>query len=318
MRVDVSEIKCRRECSRKWALSSRNYYHMKPKTESPNLRFGSIFHEGLAGLYLSGGDQSKIDATIDRSVQLLEGDIDLQKTMANMLTGYSVNVLPADLERYDVLDIEHKFCFSLPEDLIGPGEEWARELEVCGSIDMILLDKQTNCIVGFEHKSCKNFRTEFYNVMDEQPRTYYIALGRYIEKYNKAKGTSYKNGGIYVNETRKLKTRFEHSRLDAILYTDEECRKFLEGFKRTAEQIYFAPKQYSSQLPAPEPSYLKCNMCDFRSVCEHYGYRAPAKQDILEEFAEEVEIREFDHLDEKVQRSGETEDAVPPEYAVEG
>lgn len=318
MRVDVSEVKCRRECSRKWALSSRNYYHMKPKTESPNLVFGSIFHEGLAGLYLSKGDQVKIDQVIDKNVQKLEGDPELQRTMANMLIGYSREVLPGDLKRYEVIDIEHKFRFGLPEYLIKPGEEWAKELEICGSIDMILLDRENNAMVGFEHKSCKNFRTPFYNVMDEQPRTYFIALGRYVERYNKSNGTNYINGGIYVNEVRKLKTRFEHNRIDPIMYSSEECDKFLEGFKKTAEQIYFAPKMNSDKLPAPEPSYLKCNMCDFKDVCEHYGYRAPKKDDILDEFAEEIEIREFDHLDEKVQRSGETQDAVPPAYSVEG
>ena len=280
MRVDVSEIKTKRNCSRQWALSSRNYYHIKPRVESPNLRFGSIFHEGLAGLYLSKGDPVKIDEVVDRTVQQLDGDPELQRVMANMLIGYAREVLPEDLKRYEVIDIEHKFHFGLPEYLIGSGEEWAKELEICGSIDMILLDRELGAIVGFEHKSCKNFRTLFYNSMDEQPRTYYIALGRYVEKYNEYHKTDYVNGGIYINEVRKLKTRFEHNRIEPILYSEEECHRFLIGFKKTAEQIYFAPWQNRGKLPPPEPSYLKCSMCDFKDACEHYGYMAPDKEDI--------------------------------------
>ena len=96
-----------------------------------------------------------------------------------------------------------------------------------------------------------------------------------------------------------------------IICTDEECKKFLIGFRATAERIYFAQSMYRGNLPDPEPSYMKCNLCGFRDVCEHYGYSTPTEEEILSEFAEEIEVREFDHLDEKVERSGETEDAVP-------
>lgn len=311
MRVDVSEIKTRRDCGRKWALTSRNYYHIKPRVENSNLRFGSIFHEALAGLYLSKGDPESIDRVVDKYVAMLDGDEGLQRTLTCMLYGYASEVLPADLEKYTVLDIEHKFEFGLPSELVEPPFDWAKDLKICGSIDMVLLDREAGEILGFEHKSCKNFRTEFYNSVDEQPRTYYIALNHYIEKYNAYHGTDYKNGGIYVNEVRKLKTRFEHSRLEPIVCTEEECSRFLKGFRATAKSIYFAPETYLGKLPDPEPSYLKCNICDFKSVCEHYGYNTPGREEILEEFSEEVETREFDHLDEKVNRSGETEDAVP-------
>lgn len=310
MRVDVSELKTRRDCSRKWALSSRNYYHMKPKSDNSNLKFGSIFHEALAGLYLSRGESEKIDRVIDKYVSMLD-DESQQKQLACMLIGYATQVLPGDLEKYTVLDIEHKFEFELPDELTEGRFEWAKDLKICGSIDMVLLDKKNKEILGFEHKSCKNFRTDFYNSVDEQPRTYYIALDQYIAKYNAHYGTDYTNGGIYVNEVRKLKTRFEHHRMNPIICTDEECKKFLIGFRATAERIYFAQSMYRGNLPDPEPSYMKCNLCDFRDVCEHYGYSTPTEEEILSEFAEEIEIREFDHLDEKVERSGETEDAVP-------
>lgn len=314
MRVDVSEIKTRRECGRKWAFSSRNYFHLKPKVESTNLSFGSTFHEALAGIYLSKDVPEKIDEVINRYVESLD-DIDQKRMLMCMLTGYVRDVLPADLERYRVLDVEYHFKFK-PTDIYSDmsivfDKQVVENIEICGSIDLILLDKLGNKIVGFEHKTCKNFRTEFYNAMDEQPRTYFIALEEYVKAYNKRNNTTYTNGGIYINEVRKLKTRFEHHRMKPVMYTRDQCHTFLVGFVRTATQIYTQSQHGVGLLPGPEPGYLKCQLCDFKDACQHYGYLAPNADDILYEFEEELEVREFDHLDEKVQRSGETDDAMP-------
>lgn len=315
IRVDVSEIKARRDCARKWAFSSRNKFHLKPKSEPVNLSFGSTFHEALAALYLCKGVPEKEDEVINKYVEGLE-DMDQQRMLMCMLTGYVDQILPADLERYRVLDVEYHFKMqpwkNMPAVRAHFGS-WLNEFEICGSIDLVLLDVEVGAIVGFEHKTCKNFRTPFYNSMDEQPRTYYIALNEYVKEYNERNKTSYTNGGIYVNEVRKLKTRFEHNRIPPIMYSDKECEKFLISFLRTSDQIRKAAVHGEGfgTLPAPEPGYMKCLLCDFRDACQHYGYQNPTRDEVLGEFSEEIEVREFDHLDEKVQRSGETEDAVP-------
>ena len=47
IRIDVSEAKSYKECGRKWDLSSRNKFHLRPKAPNTNFLFGTLFHEGL-------------------------------------------------------------------------------------------------------------------------------------------------------------------------------------------------------------------------------------------------------------------------------
>jgi hypothetical protein len=43
-------------------------------------------------------------------------------------------------------------------------------------------------------------------------------------------------------------------------------------------------------------------MCDYSSICTTYGYGELNKALVLEEFVEEFEVRDVDHLDEKAER----------------
>lgn len=202
MKVDVSEIKTFKACRRQWQLSSRNKFHMRPIVTPPQFALGTIFHESLAQLYL-GVSLDKVMEMVRREMQT-----DNDAALLAMIPGYYKTVLPGDLDRFKVLDIEHHFdippttsdgeyLFPL-EHATDPktGENLYDEngdpimvpsLTVCGSIDMIVLDEAQNKIYGFEHKTCKSFRDESYLWMDEQPRVYTWALQRYIADYNERK-----------------------------------------------------------------------------------------------------------------------------------
>lgn len=317
MRVDVSEIKTFKSCRRQWQLSSRNKFHMRPIVTPPQFALGTIFHESLAQLYL-GVPYEKVMEMVRREMQT-----DNDAALLAMIPGYYKNVLPGDLDRFKVLDIEHHFeiapktsdgeyLFPL-EPLVNKstGEVqydangdpiMVSSLLVCGSIDMIVLDEAQNKIYGFEHKTCKSFRDESYLWMDEQPRVYTWALKEYVEEYNAKHGTNYELGGVYLNEVKKLLRNFQYQRT-LCMYTDEDLDNFMRSFFEDCLSCKHAVDNNS--YAAPKPSYFNCNMCSFKTICTTYMYANLDKDAVLDEFKEEFVERTEDHLEEKAERSTE-------------
>lgn len=304
MRFDVSEMKTILDCGRKWQLSSRNAFHLRPKVMNPNLFFGSLFHECLHTLYM-GGD---IDKVVAQAIHECRGDLTQQRTIEAMLRGYATRVLPKDLEKYRVLDIEHSVNFYLPH-FIEKNEDGTiddeKSIRVCGSIDMICADKKTNEVWGFEHKTAAKFRPDVYLIVDEQPRVYYVELCNYVQHLNGDYYAKYKEpgpytvGGIYINEVRKVQKSFDYLRRSCT-YSAEQIDKFMYQLELAGSRIkYFRENPEACEM---HPSYMGCTMCDYSSICSTYGYESLDKIDILDEFAEEYEVREVDHLDEKVER----------------
>ena len=338
MRVDVSEIKAFKACRRQWQLSSRNQFHMRPIVTPSQFARGTIFHESLAQLYLG----VSLDQVMDMVRREMQTDGDA--ALLAMIPGYHKNVLSDDLDRFTVLDIEHHFeiapttsdgeyLFPLEhmrdpktgelmydnqgEPVLGPS------LVVCGSIDMIVLDKNTNKIYGFEHKTCKNFRDESYLWMDEQPRVYTWALKEYIRNYNEKQMAKWEKmcamadeagerlpgmpepatlGGVYLNEVKKLLRQFQYQRT-LCTYNDEDMDHFMQAFFTDCTACKHAVDNNS--YAAPKPSYFSCGMCSFKTICSTYMYAPLNESEVLEEFKEEFVKREEDHLEEKTERTNE-------------
>ena len=338
MRVDVSEIKTFKACRRQWQLSSRNRFHMRPIVTPPQFALGTIFHESLAQLYL-GVSLDKVMSMVRREMQT-----DNDAALLAMIPGYYKNVLPYDLDRFTVLDIEHHFdiapttsdgeyLFPL-EPATDPktGELMYDDngdpimkpsLTICGSIDMIVIDKETNEIFGFEHKTCKNFRDESYLWMDEQPRVYTWALKEYVRNYNEKQYEKWaemcveaerfgerlpgrpepaKLGGVYLNEVKKLLRQFQYQRT-LCKYTDEDLDHFMQAFFTDCTACKHAVDNNS--YAAPKPSYFSCGNCTYKTICSTYMYAPLNEAEVLEEFKEEFVKREEDHLNEKAERSGD-------------
>lgn len=299
MKVDVSEIKTYKSCKRQWVLTSRNRFHLRPAVTPSHFALGTIFHESLAMLYL-GNSLEKVMAFVRK-----EMTNDNETALLAMIPGYYRNVLPNDLERYKVLDIEHHFNF-VPCDLES-GEVLNPDLEVCGSIDMIVLDVAENAIYGFEHKTCKNFRDTSFMWMDEQPRVYTYALELYIKNYNE----KHKNdegfepvtlGGIYINEVKKLLRDFKYQRT-LCKYPKDDMKNFMRAFFDTCNACHWSVTFDDPGVPSP--SYFGCSMCDYRTICETYMYSTLNKEEVIREFQEEFKVRESDHLEEKAERSND-------------
>lgn len=317
MKVDVSEIKTFKSCRRQWQLSSRNKFHMRPIVTPPQFALGTIFHESLAQLYL-GVPYEKVMEMVRREMQT-----DNDAALLAMIPGYYKNVLPGDLDRFRVLDIEHHFeiapktsdgeCLFPMEPVVdkktgevqydGNGNPlMVSSLLVCGSIDMIVLDEAQNKIYGFEHKTCKSFRDESYLWMDEQPRVYTWALKEYVAEYNAKHGTNCELGGVYLNEVKKLLRNFQYQRT-LCTYTDEDLDNFMQAFFEDCLSCKHAVT--TNSYAAPSPSYFNCNMCSFKTICTTYMYANLDKSEVLDEFKEEFVERTEDHLEEKAERSTE-------------
>lgn len=336
MKVDVSEIKTFKACRRQWQLSSRNRFHMRPLVTPPQLTLGTIFHESLAQLYL-GVSLDKVMAMVRREMQT-----DNDAALLAMIPGYYKNVLPGDLDRFQVLDIEHHFDIAPTTsdgEYLFPVEHTTdpktsellyddngdpimqHSLTICGSIDMIVIDKETNEIFGFEHKTCKNFRDETFLWMDEQPRVYTWALKEYIRNYNakqiekwceQCQAAEFAGerlpgmpvpatlGGVYLNEVKKLLRQFQYHRA-LCKYTDEDLDHFMQAFFTDCIACKHAVDNNS--YAAPKPSYFSCGNCAFKTICSTYMYAPLSEADVLEEFKEEFVKREEDHLEEKTERS---------------
>lgn len=316
MRVDVSEIKTYKGCKRQWKLSSRNAFHLRPLITPSHFALGTIFHESLHQMYM-GVSLEKVMEFVRREISH-----DNEAALLAMIPGYYKKVLPGDLERYKVLDIEHHFHF-VPCDL-ETGEVLMDDLEVCGSIDMIVLDTEENAIYGFEHKTCKNFRDSSFMWMDEQPRVYTYELMQYVFIYNHKQEQQYLAarevwiasgevpelepakpepatlGGIYINEVKKLLRDFKYQRT-LCKYPFDDMVNFMRSFFGTCRACQ---QSVLTNDPAyPSPSYFGCSMCDFKTICETYMYGTLDQATVIEEFKEEFKVRESDHLDEKTERS---------------
>ena len=296
MKVDVSEIKTYKSCRRQWLISSRNGFHLRPLVTPSHFALGTIFHESLHQMYM-GVPLEKVMTFVRK-----EMSNDSEVALLAMVPGYYREVLPHDLDRFKVLDIEHHFSF-VPADP-ETGEVLDPDVEVCGSIDMIVLDVEENAIYGFEHKTCKNFRDSSFMWMDEQPRVYTYALMLYVQEYN-AKHPDQEPvtlGGIYINEVKKLLRDFKYQRT-LCKYPADDLTNFMRAFFGTCCACH---KSVVENDPAyPSPSYFGCSMCDYKTICETYMYSTLDKDTVIDEFKEEFKVRESDHLEEKTERSTE-------------
>lgn len=318
MRVDVSEVKSYRECKRKHHFSSRNRMHLRSTIPNPNLVFGTQFHEVLAMMYM-GTDIDKILEWINLEVT----DSVQWKVMDNMAKGYYHGPYQKDKNRYVVIDIEKSFNYPVAaiDDNMYPivtfmkdneGVWWGVDEEgerheaicICGSIDMVCIDVETGKLVGFEHKTAKNFRPEVYDKLDEQPRVYSWALKQILYDYH-AQGKYeeiLETGPIYLNQVKKLQTKFDYHRSECE-YTDSDLYNFMHAFVRTVQQI-----ANDENICNPDPGFMKCQMCDYADLCMHYGYADVSRDELLEEFEGAYEVRDCDHLDEKAHRHNEEAD----------
>lgn len=317
MIVDVSEIKDFRHCKRKWQLASRNSFHLRPVITPSAFKMGTVFHECLHKMYL-GKPIAEVLSYMQN--EMAGSDVKESLVLRSMISGYAYEVLPDDLDRFEILDIEYHFEFKPYDVMIElgidpatfPGMELLKDLIVAGSIDMIARDRYTNEIWGFEHKTAKNFRNDTFLWMDEQPRVYYVALMLWVIQYNLKIVKEHPNdiepkfvklGGVFINEVRKLVRTFESKR-SVLRYPMDDIRNFMISFFTSCAECH---KLVNNQDLArvPQPDMMTCSTCMFNTICQKYQYADVQSEVILKDFENDFKVREADHLSDKEQVSNE-------------
>jgi hypothetical protein len=142
--------------------------------------------------------------------------------------------------------------------------------------------------------------------MDDQPKMYNLALAAYVDELNQRGDGSvnHKLGGIIVNEVRKLVTEFQYKRFTC-RYTPEASQRFYNRLLVNGARLLEDTNKMETvdgYEMEPQPSQLKCQMCDFKTICETFGDQSVDLEKVLVEFQEEYQVRETDHLDEKSER----------------
>lgn len=321
IKLDCSEVKSFRHCKRKWQFESRNSFHLRPVVTPKAFKVGTVFHESLHKLYLG-----KCIGDVEQYIyDEMEGEEPKDTNiLLSMIRGYNREVMPDDRETFKVLDIEHHFVlkpYAILEYFGIKSSEYPemsrlQEIEIHGSIDMIALNTAENAIYGFEHKTAKNFRSDSYLWMDEQPRLYFVAMMMWVAAYNLNNEMQWEKqyghldpsvrppkpprarlGGIYINEVRKLVRMFEYKR-STLRYKESDIRNFMISFFLSCAECHKLVNR--PDLPRiPQPDYMACSNCQFNTLCKKFMYADVKLEEILEEFKSEYKVRENDHLEDK-------------------
>ncbi len=301
MKVDVSEIKALRKCHKHWEYSSRNKFHLRNTVTPKAYMIGTVFHESLHKLYV-GRSMEHVQSYIEDELRTYyegfdevdskEHSYDL-RMLTNMISGYYENVLPSDLEEYKVLDIEYHFNLD-PQRYTD--KTITSDIELVGSIDMVVVRKSDNTIWGFEHKTAKTYRSSVYAWLDEQPRVYYVALQEYVKKLNRKSDEKYTLGGVFINEVKKLVQKFDYCRTE-LSYKPKESRLFMEQFVDSC--IECAELVESDKPQTAYPDMMKCGMCNYATICMKHGFDDMSATDIVASMEGAFKIRERDHLEDK-------------------
>lgn len=275
----ANEIRTFCDCSRKRYYNSRDLLAIRSTKLTPALSIGTAVHKWLQHMYTTASalmlqrDDFSIEAARDCVQQAaasfaMEIDEDTAKTF-NCITSEDNyrKQLAEDLTKYTVLACEAEFQL----------KDWPFEgVLYHGQIDMIVLDRETQKIHFFEHKTCKDFRPEIYNRFDIQLHIYDV----YGRVYASSQDLEW--GGMILNEIKKSRTdRGYASHRMYYNYSQQESDEFFNWLSRKTDAAVHSKHE-------PCNGYMTCRVCDYAPICLKYGYEVPEdRESILAAFSDE-------------------------------
>jgi hypothetical protein len=187
--VRTSERYAFKRCRYKWHLEFEE--HLKPKTDAPPLRFGTLIHRSLASYYRPGIRRGRHPArTFEKLYEedLVTGTphgvkdeddkwVDAGELGVAMLENYVKHYGRDD--QYEVLVTEHPFKILVKHPITNQPWFW-----YVGVIDGIWRDRQTERIFIVDHKTAKAINVQ-YLTLDIQATAYWTWGLDYLyaEKY---------------------------------------------------------------------------------------------------------------------------------------
>lgn len=241
MDFSVSELKTFRTCPRKWMFSGRNGLYLRPTTDKDAFLVGTAFHGVMEEIY-EGNLNFSLDKIIEDSRLKNEDDIEILKFQVDK---YIKNVYEKDMEFMEDIKTELSYRITLEEGIY-----------LFGFIDAVYKNKYTGKTGILEHKFSKNFRSDTYNILDEQLKAYDLAC---IINFGEC------DEGVNVNQVRKLKTKFSHSR-DKVVINEKQRALFLDGIIKDAKKMGSYRKERNFEVEA-RSDWMGCGFCEYRNLC---------------------------------------------------
>lgn len=210
MKTSISEIKQFLANRRNWYWSGRNARYLRGTKSSSALRLGSAFHDALENLYQ--GKKVQIQ-TLFEKYDLSKED---QEILRFQLNKYISLVLPSDLEKYEIIEPEMKYSIQLTETT-----------ELFGFMDIVYRNRENGKYGILEHKFVARPRADRYNEMEEQVKTYELALREiYGDQFDK----------VILNQIIKSPTDFRNIRSEH-RQNENQLKHFRQKLIDTTEEM---------------------------------------------------------------------------------
>lgn len=215
MKTSVSEIKTFLSSRRNWYWGGRNARYLRADTSTSALRLGSAFHDALENLYQGRAVKLGI---LNEKYRLSEED---QKILRFQIQKYSTLVLPEDLRRFEIIKPEMQYSIQLTDTT-----------ELFGFMDVVYRNRENGKFGILEHKFVARPRSDRYNELEEQVKTYELALREvYGDQFDK----------VILNQVIKSPTDFKNIRTEHS-QNDNQLKHFRQKLIDTTEEMKIQSK----------------------------------------------------------------------------
>lgn len=210
MKTSVSEIKNFLENRRNWFFSGRNAMYLRPKLSTSALRLGGAFHDVLECFYAG------IEPDLNTLIQKYNLNKPDQKILLYQARMYKDVVLANDLKDYEIIEPEMQYSIQIQPDV-----------ELFGFMDVVYRNKKNGKYGILEHKFVKRPRPEAYNNLEEQVKTYELALREiYGDQFD----------GVILNQIIKSDNSFQNIRTKHS-QTEQQLNHFRSKLSCTVDQM---------------------------------------------------------------------------------
>lgn len=312
-RVSNSELQTFKHCRRKWWLGYYRGLTPARQSQSGPLALGTRIHESLAAYYVPGwkgvDPQQALEDLLLRDeaklIQQLASDdaetaapllIDFKKEAdlaRAMLEGYVQWLAETGADQgYSVIAPERTLTtvIETPDD--------AADIELSGSVDVLLQRTSDNVILFIDHKTTGSFnKLTRMLVWDEQMQQYHL-----LAEANRPEGSPMVDGALYnmlrkVKRTDTAKPPF-YDRVE-VRHNSHQLANFRDRLIGETLQVMQVEQALgmgvSHQHTAyPSPSDRCLWGCEFAAVCPTFDDGSRAEDFITEHFVEINPMRRYD------------------------
>ena len=307
MIIRATEVSQFRNCRLNWWCHSHNGLNLEPKAQSPKLRFGTVWHEGLEWYYRDGKDANSFMAGLENGFAREEAKFkrilgvatyteEIQQVFAEekelaflLMTSYiNWSSQPSSFmgdsdgpevsdKDFEVLDVEKRLVVRIPTSKGRPSMVW-----LAVKLDTIVEDKQGLWVM--EHKT--QAKSSKVNDPTNLPLDIQMTLQVWaLRQWAKAQGITTPVQGALYNLTRK---QAPSARVKNPIHGRHVVRRSAKEQENVLNSVYMdsiamraCKREEGLRYINPQPWQGFCSWgCGVRSICiqklrgEDYGFTA--------------------------------------------